>query len=66
MDIGANIKAYLTSHGITQAFLVKSTGLSTGKVCDICTGRRKNIDVVAYYKICRALGVELTTFIDEV
>lgn len=64
MEVGLKIGKYLTDHGITQAFIVNKTGLPAWMISDICKGSRKNIDCIAYYKICNALGVSMDTFID--
>lgn len=63
--IGLRIGQYLKENGIKQAFLVEKTGIPAYAISDICTGDRKSIDVLAYYKICKALGVDLMTFISE-
>lgn len=65
MEIGKRIGQYLQERGIKQAFLVNSTGISASAISDICTGTRKNIDVVEYWKICKALTVPLDTFMSE-
>ena len=61
--LGMRIKQYLTENGIKQAFLVEKTGMSANAISDICTGSRKTIDAIAYFKICRALGVDLDYFL---
>ena len=67
MDIGLKIGQYLKDHGIKQTYLAQETGLTACAISDICIGKRKAINCIEYYKICRALGVELDTFIpDEV
>jgi len=63
--IGLRIGQYLKENGIKQAYLVEKTGIPAYAISDICTGDRKSIDVLAYYKICKALGVDLMTFISE-
>lgn len=63
--LGIRIGNYLKENGIKQAFLVNKTGLSAGAISDICNGERKNIDVLSYYKICKALGVDLMFFIGD-
>lgn len=63
--IGLRIGQYLKDNGIKQAYLVEKTGIPAYAISDICTGDRKSIDVLAYYKICKALGVDLMTFISE-
>lgn len=65
MEVGLRIGNYLKERGIKQAFLVQKTGLSAGAVSDICTGTRKGVDALEYYKICKALGVSMETFIEE-
>lgn len=62
--IGLKIGKYLNDHGITQSFIVNKTGLPAWLVSDICTGKRKSIDCLSYYKICQALGVNMETFIE--
>ena len=59
--IGTKIKDYLADNGIKQAFLAEKTGLSPSQVSDICIHDRK-IDCIEYYKICKALGLELDYF----
>lgn len=62
--VGKRIKEYLISNGIKQAFIAEKTGLTPMAVSDICNGCRK-IDIVEYYKICKALNVPLETFVKE-
>lgn len=62
--VGKRIKEYLDQNGIKQTFLAKKAGLTDSVVSDICTKGRK-IDVVEYYKICKALNVPLETFLEE-
>ena len=59
--MGIKIKEYLDANGIKQAFLVERTGLSADKISGICAGKR-GIDCIEYYKICKALGLELDYF----
>ena len=65
MEIGVKIGTYLKDRGITQAFLVRETGMTASAISDICTGTRKGIDAIEYYKICKALGVDLMTFLAD-
>lgn len=65
MEIGKRIGQYLQERGIKQKFLVDNAGLTASAASDICTGTRKSIDVVEYYKICKALNVPLDTFVGE-
>lgn len=63
--LGLKIKQYLTDNGIKQSYLVEKTGLPAYAISDICNGRRKSVDTMAYYKICRALGVDLLYFLSD-
>ena len=63
--IGLRIGQYLKDKGIKQAFLVEKTGLTPSAISDICTGTRKSIDCVEYFKICQALDVSLDTFLKK-
>lgn len=62
--VGAKIKDYLTEKGIKQSFLAEKTGLTNSQVSDICIHDRK-IDCIEYYKICRALEVDLDFFLKD-
>lgn len=61
--LGLKIQQYLKENGIKQSFLVEKTGLSASIVSDICTGTRQKVDAIEYFKICKALGVPLDTFL---
>lgn len=63
--IGLRIGQYLKERGIKQAFLVEKTGLSASVISDICKGARKNIDCMDYFAICKALDVDLMTFLKD-
>lgn len=65
MEIGLKIGKYLKDRGITQSFLVRETGLTASAISDICSGSRKGIDCLEYYKICQALKVDMLTFIAD-
>lgn len=62
--VGKRIKEYLVSNGIKQTFIAEKTGLTPMVISDICNNGRK-IDIVEYYKICKALNVPLETFLEE-
>lgn len=63
--LGAIIKEYLVNNGIKQAFLVDKTGLSASQVSDILN-RDRRIDAIEYYRICKALNVDLEYFVGKV
>ena len=62
--VGRRIKQYLTDNGIKQSFLAEKTGMTPMVISDICNNGRK-IDIVEYYKICKALNVPMETFIES-
>ena len=62
--VGQRIKTYLEDHGIKQAFLTEKTQISSSILSMILSGQRK-IEVMEYYRICQALGVDLMTFIAD-
>ena len=63
--IGLRISNYLSERGIKQAFIAEKAGMTASQMSDICTGKRKDLNCTEYYKICRALGVDLSTFLDD-
>ena len=62
--VGQKIKAYLEDHGIKSSFLSEKTGITRPILSSILCGTRK-IEVMEYYRICRALNVDLMTFISD-
>ena len=62
--VGQRIKSYLEDHGIKQTFLSEKTQIPTTILSSLLSGQRK-IEVMEYYRICRALGVDLLTFIAD-
>lgn len=60
--VGARIKEYLKEKGIKQSFLAEKTGIAYSVISDICTRERK-VDVIEYYKICKALELPLDYFL---
>lgn len=62
--VGQRIKAYLEEHGIKQIFLSEKAELPLSVLYAILSGSRK-IEVMEYYRICRALNVDMMTFIAD-
>ena len=56
------IAAYLTSNGITQAFVSEKSGIAQSKLSQSLNGNRK-IPIDEYVKICSALNVPLDRFV---
>lgn len=63
--VGAKIKAYLVENGIKQTFLAQKAGLTDSRVSDICNGSAQRIDCIEYYKICKALNLDLEYFMPD-
>lgn len=63
--MGEKIKRYLVDHGIKQTFLAQKLNIPDPALSDMLCGRRK-INAEEYYIICKALGVSLEYFFEEV
>lgn len=63
--IGKKIQDYLRENGIKQSFVAERSGLTDSIISDICNDKRK-VDVIEYYKICKALQVPLNHFLEGV
>lgn len=64
--IGRLIKEYLEKEGIKQNVVAEKVGISANTMSDICSEKRKTIDCIEYYKICKVLGVPLNYFLEDV
>ena len=62
--VGRAIKEYLDKKGIRQTFVAKKAGLSDCQMSDICNGKVQ-INVITYYRICKALELPLDTFVND-
>lgn len=65
MDIGKRIGDYLKDQGIKQAYVCERAGLTPTEMSYICTGKSKKVDAIDYYKICKALGLDLLFFLKD-
>lgn len=65
MEVNKKLKEYLDAHGITQAFLVKKTGIPHWTICNILSGKRK-ITAEELGRISNALGVSANIFLESV
>lgn len=63
--LGPKIKQYLVDCGIKQTFLAQKLGLPDPAISDMLGGNRK-INADEYYLICKALGVNMSYFYEEV
>ena len=62
--VGQRIKAYLEANGIKQSFLSKEADIPAPALVALLSGTRR-IEIMEYYRICRALKVDMLTFIAE-
>lgn len=62
--VGKRIKAYLAAKGIMQTKVATQVGITHAQMSQICNGKR-SIDCVEYSKICKALGVDYSYFLEE-
>lgn len=62
METGSKIKQYLLEHGISQAFVSRTTGIPAPKLNLSLNGRRR-LSFDEYERICGTLGVGVDTFI---
>ncbi len=62
--VGQRIKSYLIENGIKQTFLSEKTGISNSILSLMLSGARK-IDVMEYFQICKALKVDMQTFVSD-
>jgi len=63
MELNENIKKYLEEHGITQKFLIDSTGIAQEKMSNIINGKRK-VTGEELLKIAKALDVNANIFLN--
>lgn len=61
---GKEIGDYLQKRGLKQIHLARVTGISAPRVCTICSGRAR-IMVDEYARICAALGVPMSKFVER-
>ena len=64
MGVGANIKNYLAANGVTQAHVVRSTGIRPAKLAQCLKGERR-ISLDDYIKICACLHVPTGIFLAD-
>lgn len=62
MSVGAAIGSYLKENGIKQTFLADKVGMPDAKMSAIIN-QGQRIEVVEYYKICKALDVPFEKFL---
>lgn len=63
MCVGAKIKAYLDSNGITQAHISRETGIPLPKLNLSLNGKRR-LEFWEYELICGAINVSTATFLE--
>lgn len=64
MTIGDSIRNYLEENGTKKGFVAKKSGISD-PIFSAIVNNRRNVSVVEYYRICKALDVPFEKFIEE-
>lgn len=62
--VGIEIKKYLVGKGIKQTFLADKIGMTVWGLNGRLAGNIE-LRITEYYRICKALGVPLETFLNE-
>ena len=63
MEANKKLREYLDSHGITQAFLIRKTGIPRSALNNIMNGKRK-VTADELGKISQALKVSADIFLN--
>lgn len=63
-SIGMNIKEYLDKNGTKYNFVAEKANIPAPTMSMILSGNR-DIKVLEYYRICKAINVPFETFIKE-
>ena len=63
--LGTTIKKYIDDKGLKQQKVAMDAGLTAQQLSDICCERRK-VDALEYFRICKALDVDLDYFARQV
>lgn len=63
MEVGEKIRAYMHSHGITQAHISRQTGIPAAKLNLSLNGKRR-FKFDEYESVCGALGVGVDCFLE--
>ena len=64
MTVGERVKVYALEHGVMFKFLAEKSGTTSSKMSLFLNGKR-DIGIIEYYNICKALDVPMDTFIKE-
>lgn len=64
MKIGQHIKVYLEENGIKQSYLCKETKITPSRM-SLMLSEKRRMTFEDYYKICKALNVQVGTFIES-
>lgn len=62
--IGRKIREYLNMNSINQVVIVDNTSITVGDLTDMLSEKRK-IQIIEYMQICKALHLDMQTFIDH-
>lgn len=65
MSVGEKIKVYISEKGITQRFLAESANVADSTMSRILRGQQE-IGLIEYHDVCKALGLPMSYFFEEV
>lgn len=63
-NIALAIKSYISETGRTQSFVSKKTGIPPSQL-NLSLNSKRKMTIDEYERICRALGVPASTFLDD-
>lgn len=58
------IATLMRERGLRVSDVARGSGLSTGHICDILSGRKKRLHAVTMYRLAKALGVSVEALLD--
>lgn len=64
-EIGLRIGAYMKEKGVKQRYIVKKAGFTDANFSRMINGYQ-GMSVIQYAKICKALEVDFSTFLDGI
>ena len=64
-SIGVSIKEYLDKNGTKYNFVAEKANIPAPTMTKILSGQR-DVKILEYYRICKAIDVPFETFIKEV
>jgi transcriptional regulator with XRE-family HTH domain len=62
--VAQNIKNFISERGIKQSFIAEKANIPSSAFSKMLAGEQ-TIDMVAYFRICKALDVPMEKFFEE-